>query len=334
MLNISKKLILILSDLIIILFSLSASYSLRLEKIYFVWDIDYIVILIYLSVFFFIFYIRKIYRILLRYFDYYSIIQILKSIILITVILIPINFILYKDIYFPRSISFIAPIIFGILIIFHRIGINFIINLKKEKEKNSNNILIYGINDNTVSLLRSLRQYPNYGFVRAFIDVYGKYKKRELSGVSIYKKEELSKIIDQKNISEIIIGTNNFSKKKLEKYYQEFEKKNIRVRNISEIKNFLKNIIKKSLETKINFFDIIDRPKIEVDKKILKKQIEKKIILVTGGGGSIGSELCLQIIKQKPKKLLILDNSEINLFNIKEKIEGTGLLIKKIFNLF
>ena len=50
---------------------------------------------------------------------------------------------------------------------------------------------------------------------------------------------------------------------------------------------------------------------------------------MTGGGGSIGSELCLQIIKQKPKKLLILDNSEINLFNIKEKIEGTGFTNKK-----
>ena len=87
---------------------------------------------------------------------------------------------MYKDIYFPRSVSFIAPIIFGILIIFHRISINFIINLKNEKEKNSNNILIYGINDNTVSLLRSLRQYPNYGFVRAFIDVDGKYKKENL----------------------------------------------------------------------------------------------------------------------------------------------------------
>ncbi|MAY90751.1 MAG: hypothetical protein CMN00_06180 [Rickettsiales bacterium] len=327
--NISKKLILFISDLIIILFSLSASYSLRLEKIYLIWEIDYRVILIYLIIFFFIFYIRNIYRILLRYFDYYSIIQILKSIIVISAILIPINFILYKDIYFPRSISFIAPIIFGILIIFHRIAINFIIKSKKEKEKISNNILIYGINDNTVSLLRSLRQYPNYGLVRAFIDVYGKYKRRELSGVDIFKKEELLKIIDQKDISEIIIGTNNFTKKKLNKYYQEFEKKNIRVRNISEIKNFLKNIIKKSLETKINFFDIIDRPKIEVDKRILKKQIESKIILVTGGGGSIGSELCLQIIKQKPKKLLILDNSEINLFNIKEKVESIGHANKK-----
>ena len=173
MLNISKRLILILSDLIIILFSLSASYSLRLEKIYFFWDIDHRVILIYLSVFFFIFYTRKIYRILLRYFDYYSIIEILKSIILITAILIPINFFLYKDIYFPRSVSFIAPIIFGILIIFHRISINFIINLKNEKEKNSNNILIYDINDNTVSLLRSLRQYPNYGFVKHLLMFMG-----------------------------------------------------------------------------------------------------------------------------------------------------------------
>ena len=327
--NISKKFILILSDLIIILFSLSASYSLRLEKIYLIWDIDYRVILIYLIIFYLVFYIRNIYRIILRYFDYYSIIQIFKSIIVISAILIPVNFILYKYIYFPRSISFIAPIFLGILIIFHRITLNFIIHTKKGKEKIINNILIYGINDNTVSLLRSLRQYPNYGLVTAFIDVYGKFKKRELSGVSIFKKEDLLEVINQKNISEIIIGTNNFQKNKIKKYYQEFERKNIRVRDISQIKNFLKNVIKKSLEAEINFFDIIDRPKIEVDKKILEKQIKKKTILVTGGGGSIGSELCLQIIKQKPKMLLILDNSEINLFNIKKKIESTPTTNKK-----
>ena len=92
--NISKKLILFLSDFIIIIFSLSASYSLRLERIYLIWDVDYRVILINLTVFFFVFYLRNIYRILLRYFDYYSIIQIIKSIIVIAAILIPINFIL------------------------------------------------------------------------------------------------------------------------------------------------------------------------------------------------------------------------------------------------
>ena len=94
--NITKKLILLLSDLIIVLFSLSASYSLRLEKIYFIWEIDYRVTLIYLIVFFFIFYIYNIYRILLRYFDYYSIIRILKSIIVVSAILIPVNFFLQR----------------------------------------------------------------------------------------------------------------------------------------------------------------------------------------------------------------------------------------------
>ena len=57
-------------------------------------------------------------------------------------------------------------------------------------------------------------------------------------------------------------------------------------------------------------------------KKILSKKIKNKNILITGGGGSIGSALCLEIIKHNPKKLYILDNSEISLYNILKKVES------------
>jgi len=319
--NLTKKVILLISDILIISFSIVAAFSLRLEKIYPIWSIDYRIFFVFFIVFISIFYFFNIYQILLRFFDNFSIIKIIKAVLLCQSILIIINFSTYNLFYFPRSISFIAPVLIGILVIIHRIILNYLIQTNKKDSKSFNNILIYGINDNTVSLLKNLRQTPSYGAVKGFIDLYGRYKKRELNGIKIYKDNNLNEIIENNFISEIIIGSKNFSKTKLKYLFDKLEHKNIRIINLSETNNYLKSFINKSLESKSNFFDIIDRPKIKVDNKILIKKIKNKNILVTGGGGSIGGELCLEILKHRPKKLYILELSEINLFNIINKIK-------------
>ena len=143
--NIKKRLFLVISDLFIIIISISASYSLRLETLFLISSIDFRVYLIFCLIFFSIFHLNNIYQILLRYFDYFSIKKILKSITICLIILVPVNFYFYQDFYFPRSISFIAPIIIGILIILHRVFINFLININSARDKK--NILIVGLNN-------------------------------------------------------------------------------------------------------------------------------------------------------------------------------------------
>ena len=318
--NIQKKFILIISDVIIIISSISISYSLRLEKIYPFWDIDARVYLIFLIVFFCIFYFKNVYQILIRYFDYFSIIKIFKSVLICYIILIPVNFLLYNYIYFPRSTSFIAPTIIGLLILFHRIFINFLINSNHQNLKSQNNVLVLGVNESNVNLIKSLRNYPDYGNIKGIIDLTDKYKKRELNGIKIFKIESLKKVIDENSITEIIIGHKSLNKININRLYNDLDKKNIRIRNLVQTKNYLNKFIAQSFESKVDFFDIINRPKIKVKKKFLKKKIYNKNILVTGGGGSIGSELCLEILKHHPKKLFILEISEINLFNLIKKI--------------
>ena len=319
--NFSKKFILISLDILIIIFSVFVSFSLRLDSIYPILDIDIKIYLIFTTIIIINFYLNNIYQILISYFDNQAILKIIRVILLSQIILFIINLFLYKIFFFPRSISIIAPIVAGILFILVRIVLNYLINIDQKKKGISNNILIYGINSNTFSLLNNLRNYPNYGKVIAFIGTKARYKKRELSGVKIFKDSDFDKIIQNYKITEIIITEKLFSKKKLNYLYNKYENKNIRIRNLNEIKN-PSNFLERSLEVKPDFFDIIDRPKIKVDQKILKKKIKDKNILVTGGGGSIGSELCVQIIKQNPKKIYILEISELNLFNIVNKLKN------------
>lgn len=327
--NYKKKIFLILSDLLIILISVSAAYSLRLETIYPIWKINSYVFIIFSAIIIGVFYYFNIYQILLRFFDNYSILKIIKSILICILILIPINFYLYKIIYFPRSISFIAPVIIGLLIIFHRILVNFLINLNS-KNKKKNNILITGINKNNVEIIKSIRQNPSYGKVMGIIDSSGNYKKRELNGIKIFKKNKIKKIIDDLSINEIIVGNKSLNKKEIGDLFSYISEKNIRFKNIKNENNYQNRFIETSLSTKVNFYEIIDRPKIVVDRTILVNKIKNKIILITGGGGSIGSQLCLEILKHNPKKLLIIEISEINLFNVINEIKKNNYSLKKV----
>ncbi len=327
--NIKKKLILVIIDISIIITSISISYSLRLEKIYPIWNIDIVVLAIFFFVFFLVFYILNIYQIVLRFFDNYSILKIIKAIFIFQIILIIINFIIYKYIYFPRSVSIIAPIIIGIFLILSRIVLNYLLNTDNKKDTKLNRILIYGINDRSVSILKSLRQFSVYGRVICFIDTKGKYKKREINGIKIFKDQNLLDLVKKLNINEIIISKLDVSEKKIKKIYKEFENLNIRIRHIGNEKNYIQNFLDKFLIPDINFYDVINRPKITVNKIYLKKNIVNKSILITGGGGSIGSELSLEILNYNPRSIYILDNSEFNLFTIMDKLRENKLFSNK-----
>ncbi len=326
--NLKKRLFLVISDLIIIIISISASYSLRLETLFSVSSIDFRVYLIFFLIFFSIFHLNNIYQILLRYFDYFSIKKILKSIIICLFILVPVNFYFYQDFYFPRSISFIAPIIIGILIILHRVFINFLININSARDKK--NILIIGLNNQSISLIKNIRANFNSNSVKAVIDSKNLYKKREINGIKIYKKKDLDNVIKKLKINEIIIGNNTLSEKEYSKLFNKHEKSNIRIKKINIKYDGLNEYLNQSTISLLNFFDIIDRPKIIVKRKILEKKIKNKTFLITGAGGSIGSELCIEILKHKPRKIFALEISEINLFNLLNKIKEKKYNIRNV----
>ena len=326
--NLLKKLFLLSSDILIIIIGIWSAYSIRTEQLYSLSQINFKVYMLFIVVLISIFHFTNIYQTLLRYFDYHSVNRIIKSIVISMLVLIPINFSLYKVIYFPRSTSIIALIIIGILLILHRITVNFIISLNFQLNKANNNILIFGVNNNIVDLIKNLRETPSYGTIKGIIDNGDNiFNKRELNGIKIYKKKELDNLIKKLSITEIIIGNNVLKKNEFFNLFNKVKDKNIRLKNLSEIKNHIEKFITASTYSGLNFFNIIDRPKIRVDKKIIKKNINNKNILVTGGGGSIGGELCIEILKNNPKKIFILEMSEINLFNIIKEIKE-----KKIYS--
>ena len=144
--NFSKKFILIFIDICIIIFAVIFSYSLRLDSFFNPLNIDYRVYLIFISVFVLNFIFNNVYQIVISFFDNRAIIKIINVVLFSQAILFILNIIFYKNFFFPRSISIIAPIISCILFVLFRIILNYLINLKNKKLNFDNKILIYGIN--------------------------------------------------------------------------------------------------------------------------------------------------------------------------------------------
>ena len=331
--NLKKKIFLLISDLLIIILSISAAYSLRLETIYSVLKIDFRVYLIFLVVFFSIFFLNNIYQILLRYFDYFSIKKIIKSTIICLIILVPLNFYFYEKFYFPRSISFLGPIIICILIILHRVFINFLLNSNLRSKQDNKNILIVGLDNQIINLIKSIRGNYKSEMIKAVVDTKNLYKRREFNGIKIFKKKDLDSLIKNYKINEIIISSKSLSEKEFKSLFNKYENTDIRIKKLNLNQENSSDYLMYSTNSKLNFFEIVNRSKIIVEKKILEKKIKNKKILITGGGGSIGSELCIEILKHKPKKIYILEISEINLFNLISKIKQNRLnlnLVKPI----
>jgi FlaA1/EpsC-like NDP-sugar epimerase len=328
-----KKIVLILTDLFIIFFSIWFSFSLRLEEFYAIKKIDLKIFLIYFFVFYVVFFYFKIYNLIIRFLDFYSVIKIAKAILFSQIIIIFINFYLHEKIFFPRSISFIAPLVIGLLVVLSRIGFNFIVNIKN-KNHIIKNVILYGINSQTVLFSQNLRRLNSHYNIVGFIDFKNEFKKREVNGIKIYKKNELLNIVRQKKISDLFIGKNVLSNDEYINILNLLKDLYVRIKIIKFSQfdlnlNDLNDISLSHNNIPIDFYSVLNKKKIIYNNNFLKKKINNKNILVTGAGGSIGSQLCIQILKYNPKKLVLLDNSELNLFNIYNEITKINFSFKK-----
>lgn len=236
---------------------------------------------------------------------------------------------MYNKFFFPRSVSFIAPLVVGLLVVLSRIAFSFIVS-NKNINYIKRNTLLYGIDNETVLFSKSLRNTNSLYNIIGFIDHSGEFKEREVNGIRIYKKQNFINVLKEKKISDIFLGKNILNNKEIKKVYNSLKDFYIRINIIDSSKiNFTNKKRQITKNNSIDYYSVLNRSKIKINYELLKKKIKNKIILVTGAGGSIGSELCIQILKFNPKKLVMLDNSELNLFNIYNKVLKKNFLFKK-----
>ena len=311
-----KKIIIIALDVFIIFISFFISMKLRLELNYFIYDTKFWFILLLISPLGVISYLYfGLYMPVIRFISGQIIKTIFKCSFVLTIFLIILSQFPYFQI--PRTVPFIFLIVNFIMIGGLRVLVKLIfINLNKFNKKR---VAIYGTNIEGRQLLSILYQSTVYNPIIFFTDdnsIIGS----EINGLKVYSfKKDLNNLSKFK-IDTLLVTTKkqpNNIKKQIINIIQNYPLEIKAVLDPNSIINSSENL---NMLKEITIEDLLNREPIKPKKDLMSKNINNKVVFVSGAGGSIGSEICRQILNLAPKTIILFDHSEYLLYKIYEEL--------------
>lgn len=324
-----RRLFLILGDAVVAYLTFYASFMIRFEdgipqsEVIILNQSIVIAVLVYTAVFV----LFGLYRGIWRYFGAQDFKRVLASVSLATAGLAILFHFLFLE-KFPRSVYFINLMLCSFFISGTRFTIRsfYSINIGTFLGKIRKRILIIGAGEAgamiVADILRNLsRTYCIIGLVDDDVNKHG----RTIEGIPVLGKiEETAKITQNTYIDEILIAIPSATKDQMRHILDICEKTNVKkIKTIPSIREVIDGTVRVTDVRDIELADLLSRNPAKFDEDAVKKYIEGKTVLVTGAGGSIGSELCKQICRFNPKLLILFERYENSLYLIEEELESS-----------
>ena len=202
--------------------------------------------------------------------------------------------------------------------------------LSLHSRKAGHRLLIYGAGSAGVQLLSSLMQDRNYEVV-GFVDDQSSLHGKNIHGLRVISALDLKIIVEVENIHMIALAMPRASRKELRKIVNRMDHLNVCLKTVPKTSDLLGGRSSIGDLQEVDVEELLGREPVPPNEALLVANITKKVVLVTGAGGSIGSELCRQIITRSPSKLILVENSELALYTIYSELEADwGDLIQPV----
>ena len=324
----AKRIIAIIIDIGLCILSTWLAFYLRLEQFIKINDSAIIVILISVILAIPIFWLSGLYKTIFRFTG--------PSIIFTVFIAIFAYALLYFAIIsiygiqgIPRSIGIIQPILLFLTISSSRLIIKFLMTNIFKKSKNKTSVLIYGAGSAGRQLLISLENNPVMKVV-GFLDDDLQFHRQKILGQTVDDPINIEKLINKKNIDIILLALPSITRQKRNKIINHLNKYKVTVKTLPSVQDIIEGKVSVSDIKDLSIDDLLNREQVQPNLELLSKNISSKVVMVTGAGGSIGSELSRQIIKLNPKKLILIELSEFALYKVSEEVKKIDQSIKII----
>lgn len=272
-----------------------------------------------------IFIVSGLYRAIFRYGGQAAFMQIARAMALYTVPFAVIyTFIGVENV--PRTLGLIQPIILFMAVAASRIIAQTIFQSDYTdlwRKGALPRVLIYGAGQSGRELsaaITSSKEMRQIGFIDDDPLLWGSV----LRGLPILSPADLPKEVERREISDILLAIPSATRTRRKEIIQELQNLKVHVRTLPSMLDLARGTVSVSDLREPEIEDLLSRPPVPPDEALLRRNIEGKIVMVTGAGGSIGSELCRQIMRNDPAMLLLIDHSEFNLYSIHSELLRTA----------
>ncbi|EKZ9010114.1 polysaccharide biosynthesis protein [Vibrio alginolyticus] len=312
----NKRIVSVLIDIMLIFMAFHLAILVRSgETNYFtypaVWGIQIAVTIVTIAVFARL----GLYRAVLRYLTFQALFVVTAGAVISATLVAALSF--YMSDPFPRTV----PIIYGAFLALFCGGPRVIVRslIAQSYSTQSKEVLIYGAGSGGRQLAMALRSSGDYR-VRAFIDGDSTLCNTMILGLPVIAIEDAMPLINKYDISQVLLAVPSAKRSRRKVILDELAKLPVEVLTVPDMTDIVSGKAKIDELKDVAIEDLLGRDPVAPQQVLLEANIKDKVVMVTGAGGSIGSELCRQIVEQSPKSIILFELSEFGLYQIDREL--------------
>ena len=230
----------------------------------------------------------------------------------------------------PRSVILINWILGMLLIGGSRIIGRWWFSDKKSYSVNAfdkrKNVLVYGAGSAGIQLATALTYSQELNPI-AFIDDEPTLSNHQIMGLKVYSSNNLGELVASMKIEEVLLAIPSASRDRRNEIINNLEPYPVLVRTVPGVSELAQGKLKINDLNVVSINDLLGRDPVPPNQNYLRADITNKVVMITGAGGSIGSELCRQIIQLQPKKIVLFEQNEFSLYSIDQELIQKNLKI-------
>jgi FlaA1/EpsC-like NDP-sugar epimerase len=317
-----KQSLAVVSDVIICAIAVQLSMDLRLEA-HSSWGFQHTwMLLAGLSLFIPIFIGMDLYRAIFRFAGLQIIYSLNKAMSVYALLYAAVFTVIGID-EVPRSVGLLQPLIFGLGIVSSRLFVRYWLGGfgRSNLMVSTPRALIYGAGSAGRQLAGGLLTSSDVKIV-GYVDDDDRLHGHNLNGLNIFSPHKLASVVQSKQVTQIFLAIPSVSQRRRNEVISELLPLHVQVRTLPSLADLASGKVTVSDLRELNIEDLLGREPVVPNPLMLAKNITGKSVMVTGAGGSIGSELCRQIVKAHPACLLLVELSEFALYEIHRELEA------------
>ena len=310
-------------DLLLVQLTVWMAFSLRFETLHIPVGNQLFIYLLAPAIMLPVFTYYRLYRSVFRHSGFSSFITLVKAVAIYSVLfLFAVTLFNFNEV--PHSIGILQPMMLLLMVGGSRGLVRYlyiITDTTKQTKSIQDKLIIYGAGSAGVQIMHSLNQSAKFDLI-GFIDDNPDLHGRTINDLKVYSCSQAEELIKQQGINNILLAMPSVSRMRRNAIINKFQKYPIRIQMLPGIEELVDGSLSISDIKEVQIEDLLGRDPVPVNHELVGEVIAGKVVMVTGAGGSIGSELCRQILAARPSKLLLVDNSEYNLYSIHADLEN------------